>query len=78
MSRYDILAKRTAPGTDLAGMGQPTPARRGNPAFRQFSAYIPIELYRLLKVRLAERDLDLSQAVEQAVSDWVEKGNQVK
>lgn len=77
MSRYDILAKRSA-NPESAGTGKITAARRGNPAFRQFSAYIPIELYRLLKVRLAERDLDLSQAVEQAVSDWVEKGNQVK
>jgi hypothetical protein len=78
MSRYDILAKRSVPGPESAGVGKITAARRGNPAFRQFSAYIPVELYRLLKVRLAERDLDLSQAVEQAVSDWVEKGNQVK
>jgi len=78
MSRYDILAKRGTPSPESAGAGKTTAARRGNPAFRQFSAYIPFELYRMLKVRLAERDLDLSQAVEQAVSDWVEKESHVK
>ena len=76
MSRYDILAKRSAPSPQSAEAG--TVARRGNPAFRQFSAYLPIELYRTLKVRLAERDMDLSEAVEQAVSDWVEKENGAK
>jgi len=77
MSRYDVLAKRSAPASQSGAAGKIT-ARRGNPAFRQFSAYIPGELYRLLKVRLAERDLDLSQAVEQALSDWVVKENAVK
>lgn len=76
MSRYDILAKRSAPTAESVGTGKTTAARRGNPAYRQFSAYIPSELYRLLKVRLAERDLDLSEAVEQAVSDWVEREKQ--
>ena len=78
MSRYDILAKRSAPTPESVGTAKTTAARRGNPAYRQFSAYIPLDLYRLLKVRLAERDLDLSEAVEHAVSDWVQKENQVK
>lgn len=72
MSRYDVLAKRStvavsAPGEKSSG------ARRGNPAFRQFSAYIPADLYRKVKVQLAERELDLSEAVEQALIDWVQK-----
>ena len=78
MSRYDVLAKRSTPSPESAETGKSTAARRGNPAFRQFSAYLPAELYRMLKVRLAERDLDLSEAVEQAVSDWVEKGKAEK
>jgi len=78
MSRYDVLAKRNAPSPNSLEAAKATAARRGNPAFRQFSAYIPIELYRTLKVRLAESDLDLSQAVEQAISDWVEKEKRVE
>ena len=57
----------------MVGAGKAAGSRRGNPSFRQFSAYIPVELYRKLKVRLAERDLDLSLAVEQAIADWIEK-----
>jgi len=78
MSRYDVLAKRSTPSPKAAEGGKTTAARRGNTGFRQFSAYLPVELYRTLKVRLAERDLDLSQAVEQAVSDWVEKESRAK
>lgn len=78
MSRYDVLAKRSTPRPEPGGIGKAPAARRGNPAFRQFSAYLPIELYRQLKVRLAERDLDLSEAVEQAVSDWVQKEKSAK
>ena len=71
MSRYDVLAKRTAPATEASEAGKPARCpRRGNPAYRQFSAYIPAELYRKVKVQLAERDLDLSEAVEQALTEW--------
>jgi hypothetical protein len=73
MSRYDVLAKRTGPVVETVGEGKATASRRGNPSFRQFSAYIPGELYRRLKVRLAESELDLSQAVEQAITEWIEK-----
>ncbi len=71
MSRYDVLSKRSTPATD--DEKKPVSARRGNPAFRQFSAYIPADLYRKVKVQLAERDLDLSVAVEQALAEWVSK-----
>ena len=72
MSRYDVLAKRNAPpASELVGAGKTAAARRGNPDYRQFSAYIPTDLYRKLKVRLAERDLDLSLAVEQALAEWL-------
>jgi hypothetical protein len=32
---------------------------------------IPIEIYRQLKLHMAEKDLDLGQALEQAISDLV-------
>jgi hypothetical protein len=78
MSRHDVLARRTPPAPEIIGAGKPAPAlaRRGNPAYRQFSAYIPVELYRTLKVRLAESDMDLSEAVEQAIARWLTGGNQ--
>jgi hypothetical protein len=71
MSRYDVLAKRTSPTVESVATGKSTSARRGNPAYRQFSAYIPADLYRKVKVQLAEREIDLSQAVEQALTEWV-------
>jgi hypothetical protein len=70
MSRYDVLATRTSPAPQATVATQAT-ARRGNPAYRQFSAYIPADLYRTLKIRLAESELDLSEAVEQALTDWL-------
>jgi hypothetical protein len=72
MSRYDVLAKRTSPVTENPTAGKLASSRRGNPAYRQFSAYIPVDLYRKLKVRLAESDMDLSEAVEQAVTTWLD------
>jgi hypothetical protein len=75
MSRYDVLTKRAA----AKHQGEATEheltavTRRGNPGYRQFSAYVPLELYRTLKIRLAERELDLSQALEEAIRDWLAK-----
>jgi hypothetical protein len=76
MGRYDVLTKRSTPVTssgEFAEAKAEALARRGNPAYRQFSAYIPVDLYRRLKVQLAERDLDLSEGVEEALADWVQK-----
>ena len=72
MSRYEVLAKRSA-GKELPAPAPIRATRRGNPSYRQFSAYVPHDLYRKLKVRQAEDDLDLSEAVEQAISDWLQK-----
>jgi len=72
MSRYDVLAKRTSPVSENPKVEKPANSRRGNPAYRQFSAYIPVNLYRQLKVHLAESDMDLSEAVEQAVTTWLD------
>ena len=80
MSRYDVLSKRTAPPAppENAEPVKVSGSRRGNPAYRQFSAYIPNDLYRHLKVRLAELDIDLSQAIEYAVTDWLQREKQAK
>jgi len=78
MSRYGVLTNRTPQASEITEAGKPSPAlaRRSNPAYRQFSAYVPVELYRTLKVRLAESDMDLSEAVEQAIARWLTGGNQ--
>jgi hypothetical protein len=74
MSRYDILAKRMsvpAAAGDATAVSFSVAARRGNPSYRQFSAYIPTDLYKRLKMRIAEQDLELSVAVEQAIAAWL-------
>ena len=75
MSRYDVLAKRVSPQLAVEpGEGTfSAAARRGNPSYRQFSAYIPADLYKRLKMRLAEQEVELSQAVEQAIGEWLAK-----
>jgi hypothetical protein len=74
MSRYDILAKRMsvpAAAAEPIAASFSVAARRGNPSYRQFSAYIPADLYKRLKMRIAEQDLELSVAVEQAIAAWL-------
>jgi hypothetical protein len=74
MSRYDILAKRMSvpvASPDATAAAFNAAARRGNPSYRQFSAYIPADLYKRLKMRIAEQDLELSVAVEQAIAAWL-------
>jgi len=73
MSRYDILAKRSLQPVEPGAISSSVAARRGNPSYRQFSAYIPADLYKRLKMRLAEQELELSQAVENAIADWLAK-----
>ena len=73
MSRYDVLAKRISAPVEAeeTAVSFSAAARRGNPSYRQFSAYIPADLYKRLKMRLAEQDLELSVAVEQAIAAWL-------
>ncbi len=49
-----------------------TTIRRGNPAYRQFSAYIPDQLYRRFKAKLATEDRDQSDVLEELISSWVD------
>jgi len=74
MSRYDVLAQRVShQPVEPGATNFSAAARRGNPSYRQFSAYIPADLYKRLKMRLAEQELELSVAVENAIADWLAK-----
>ena len=78
MGRFGTLKEqrlRTAPaGDEPARSGRaPLLTKRGNPAFQQFSAYLPRDLYLSLKAHLAGNDIELSDAVEQALRKWLEE-----
>ena len=74
MSRYDVLAKRISPQPAEPAPGNSSASsRRSNPSYRQFSAYIPADLYKRLKMRLAEEEMELSVAVEEAIAEWLMK-----
>ena len=45
--------------------------RRGNPAYRQFSAYVPDDLYRRFKSKLALENRDLSEVMEDLIVGWL-------
>ena len=47
------------------------PTRRGNPAYRQFSAYVPDDLYRRFKSKLALENRDLSEVMEELIVGWL-------
>ncbi|HWQ96467.1 MAG TPA: hypothetical protein VN538_00040 [Clostridia bacterium] len=73
MGRFNVLKSQRETAAPASAAGSSKATRRGNPAYRQFSAYIPVDLYRQLKVTLAAGDMDLSEAVERAVSEWLAK-----
>ena len=63
----------TAPaGDEPARAGHaPVLSKRGNPVFQQFSAYLPRDLYLRLKAHLAGNDIELSDAIEEAIRKWL-------
>jgi hypothetical protein len=79
MARFDVLKRHkhaSAAVPDLpAGDAPPVKPqrRRENPDYKQFSAYVPIPLYRRLKGYLAMNEIELSEAVEEALTDWIAK-----
>jgi hypothetical protein len=82
MSRFDALKKaKQSPENHTSSIvaaaeNLPIPTslkRRGNQQYKQFSAYIPLPMYRRLKAHLGATGVELSVAVEQALSDWMEK-----
>jgi hypothetical protein len=48
-----------------------TRSKRDNPAYAQFSAYIPKEKYLAFKSYAVGHDIEVSEAVEQAIDDWM-------
>jgi hypothetical protein len=46
-------------------------SKRDNPAYAQFSAYIPKEKYLAFKSYAVGHDIEVSEAVEQAIDDWM-------
>ena len=55
-----------------AAVARPAAAtRRGNPAYRQFSAYVPDDLYRRFKSKLALDNRDLSEVMEELIVGWL-------
>lgn len=82
MSRFDALKKAKQSTDSYASTTVPaapnvpvavSPKRRGNEQYKQFSAYIPLPMYRRLKAHLGATGTELSVAVEQALSEWIEK-----
>ena len=46
-------------------------SKRDNPAYAQFSAYIPKDKYLAFKSYAVGHDIEVSEAVEQAIDDWM-------
>lgn len=69
-SKFDVLKKRS-----LAAEEPGKVAKRGNPDYKQFAAYLPVDLHKQLQIRLAERGIELSQAAEEAITAWLGKGS---
>jgi hypothetical protein len=64
-SKFGVLAQRGGAGTAPAKEAR-SANRRDNPAYCQFSAYLPKTQYRDVKIYLASTGQTLSEAVEQA------------
>ena len=60
-----------ASAPDAAVTGTAATTRRGNPAYRQFSAYVPDDLYRRFKSKLALDNRDLSEVMEELIVGWL-------
>jgi hypothetical protein len=46
-------------------------SKRDNPVYAQFSAYIPKEKYLAFKSYAVGHDIEVSEAIEQAIDDWM-------
>jgi hypothetical protein len=52
--------------------------RRQSPNYRQISGHIPINMYKKFKSVCALRDVSQSEALEQAINIWMERGEEEK
>jgi metal-responsive CopG/Arc/MetJ family transcriptional regulator len=46
--------------------------RRRSDDYRQFSAHIPKDLYRKFKKMLVDKEINISEAVEDALKIWIQ------
>ena len=49
-------------------------AKSQNPAFVKLTAYVPKELHRTTKARLVQQDREISELVEELLTDWLQNG----
>lgn len=50
--------------------------RRRSKDYRQLSGHIPVAMYKKFKATCAERDVNQSEALEQALARWIEEDSQ--
>ncbi len=81
-SKYDNLMKSKRSGGDEGASGSPGRGRppisqvagkRGDPDYRQVSAYVRKDTHRKVKMALLEEDLEFSELVEDLLRDWLAK-----
>ncbi len=70
--------KGESPSTQVPeSLGVPAPrrlaAKSQDPAFVKLTAYVPKHLHRAAKARLVEQGREMSDLVEELVSDWLQK-----
>ena len=76
MGRFGALKeqKDATRGTTIDPVRIPTSVRkskRDNPAYAQFSAYIPKDKYLAFKSYAVGHDIEVSEAVEEAIDHWM-------
>jgi hypothetical protein len=81
-SRFDDLMKEKRSGgdevaSDSPGRGRPprsqVAGKRGDPDYRQVSAYVRKDTHRKVKMALLEEDREFSELVEDLLWDWLAK-----
>jgi hypothetical protein len=81
-SRFDNLMKAKRSGEDEGapespGRGRPprsqVAGKRGDPDYRQVSAYVRKDTHRKVKMGLLEEDREFSELVEDLLRDWLAK-----
>jgi hypothetical protein len=81
-SRFDDLMKAKRSGgnegaSDSPGRGRPSRSqvagKRGDPDYRQVSAYVRKDTHQKVKMALLKEDLEFSELVEDLLRDWLAK-----
>jgi len=53
------------------GRGRP-PGKKSDPTYTQVTGYIRKTTYRALKIRCAERDVEISEVLQQLLDEWLD------